>query len=461
MVRMVRLPDASDGAKQGVDDFLATGGTVEELVAFSDEYSEADRFEEDWPILAEEAYHGIIGELVRAVEPNTESDPAGLVATLIAELGNVFGRGAHWLAEGDTHYCKVNAVLVGDTSKGRKGTGQGRIDALMRRVDSGWCARCVTTGLSSGEGLIHNVRDNVVREKKDGTVEVVDEGVSDKRLLVQEPEFASPLTVMRREGNTLSMVVRNAWDDKPLKTLTKHSGEESTGSHVTIIGHITKAELLRHLTEEKLGGGIANRFLFVLVGRSKVLPLGGGEDEISNEQIIQLRRGVEFGQKHRRLELSEEVEESYGYSAKELWFEVYPDLSEGKHGLFGAVVSRAEANVRRIATIYAAMDRSKVVKVPHLLAALAVWDYAEDSAALIFGKRLGDEVADEIMESLWFAAEDGMSRTDIYNLFGRHQKAKRIGAILRELEVAGKIRMEKSKSEGPGRPVQRWFIHDD
>ena len=89
--------------------------------------------------------------------------------------------------------------------------------------------------------------------------------MADKRLLVEEPEFASPLTVMQRDGNTLSMVLRSAWDARTLQTLTKTSGEKSTGSHITIVGHITKKELLKHLTEEKLGSGIANRFVFALV----------------------------------------------------------------------------------------------------------------------------------------------------------------------------------------------------
>jgi hypothetical protein len=86
---------------------------------------------------------------------------------------------------------------------------------------------------------------------------------------------------MKRDGNTLSMVARNAWDDKPLQSMTKNSPQKATRTHITIIGHVTKSELLKHLTEEKLGYGLANRFLFFLVRRVNILPLGGGEIPLS------------------------------------------------------------------------------------------------------------------------------------------------------------------------------------
>ncbi|MBI4512277.1 MAG: hypothetical protein HY698_21770 [Deltaproteobacteria bacterium] len=48
---------------------------------------------------------------------------------------------------------------------------------------------------------------------------VVDPGVDDKRLLVIETEFARVLQVHTREGNTLSDIIRQAWDVLPLRRL--------------------------------------------------------------------------------------------------------------------------------------------------------------------------------------------------------------------------------------------------
>jgi hypothetical protein len=333
-VKILKLPDATDGMKRGVDDFLAAGGSVEELLALSEPFAGSVVPDLGWPVMAEEAYHGPAGAVVRAIEPNTESDPAGLLATFVAEVGNAIGRGAHFVIEDDEHFCKLWPVLVGETGKARKGTGKKRIDRLMRVVDEEWHEACTVTGLSSGEGLIYRVRDPILVDTDEG-VEIKDPGAEDQRLLVEEPEFASVLVVAHREGNTLGMVLRNAWDNRPLETLTKNSPMRATDTHITIVGHVTEGELLRHLTEEKLGAGIGNRFLFASVRRSKVLPHGGGRDAFPDELVLRLKEALEFGKRWREIRLSEDVEGGYGYSAKELWEEVYADLSSASRGSSG------------------------------------------------------------------------------------------------------------------------------
>jgi hypothetical protein len=454
-VKIVKLHDKEDGSKVGVDDFFAAGRTVEDLLELSEEFTGFQVGARDWPIMAEEAYQGLAGEMVQAMEPNTESDPAGLLVMLLSVIGNVIGRGAHFRVEEDRHYCKVWAVLVGETAKGRKGTALNRIRRLMQSVDSDWYESCIATGLSSGEGVMERLRDPVVEEDEEGAPRVIDPGAPDKRLLIEEPEFGSPLTVMRREGNTLSMVARNLWDDRTLQTMTRTKPLRASDTHGTIIGNITRSELLRHLNEEKLGSGIGNRFVFVLVQRSKVLPHGGERDVFTDDQVRRLQEAISFGKEEREISLCAEVEDQYGYSARELWEEIYADLSEGRRGLFGAVTSRAEAYVRRIATIYAVLDLSEDVKVAHLLAALAVWQYCEQSAYLIFRDRTGDRLADELFEALKDAGEEGMTRNEIYDHFGRNQKSVRLGAVLRDLARQGLVRMEKEKTDGPGRPPRK------
>ena len=56
---------------------------------------------------------------------------------------------------------------------------------------------------------------------------------------------------------------------------------------------------------------------------------------------------------------------------------VYPELSEGKPGLVGAMISRGEAQVMRIACMYALMDKSQTVGIKHLEAALSLWEFSE------------------------------------------------------------------------------------
>src|SRR5215216_483757 len=405
--------------------------------------------EHRWPALEEEAYCGLPGEIVRAIEPHTEADPVAVLMNLLCAYGNAIGRGAHMRVEGDVHNLKLYAGLVGETSKGRKGTSWSRVRQMMRSAQPEWSENRVLTGLSSGEGLIYHVRDRVEGENKKGETMVLDPGIKDKRLLIVEPELARVLKVMCREGNTLSADTRQAWDGDRLQTLTKNNPMQATGAHVSIIGHITKAELLRHLTETEAANGFANRFIWLMVRRSKELHFGGEWHKVDAAPLIRrLSSAIEFGKRPAEICWTE--------GAREIWRAVYGTLSDGKPGLFGAVVGRSEAQVLRLAALYATTNESRQIEAEHLEAALAVWDYAEESACYIFGDATGDVVADQILEALRAALPDGMSRTEISHLFRRHQSAQRIGQALTLLAKTGRAYCKRVKDTG-GRPSERWF----
>jgi len=410
-----------------------------------------------WPDpLAPEAFHGLAGEAVHLLEPYTEADPAALLTSFLVAFGSVIGRAAFFVAEADRHYANLFVVEVGTTSKSRKGSSLGQIRKLFNELDPKWASDCIQSGLSSGEGLIWAVRDKVEKNepiKDKGRVVdyqsvVVDDGVLDKRLLAVETEFANTLRVLERDGNTLSAILRNAWDSGDLRILTKNSPGKSTGAHISIIGHITRDELLRYLDSTETGNGFGNRFLWCCVRRSKVLPEGG---RIPDDCTVQLRNHLA-----KAIQFTRNVQEmSRDEPARKLWREVYPELSEGKPGLLGAMIARAEAQVMRLACIYALLDSSAVVRVEHLRAALSVWRYAEDSARFIFGDSLGDPVADELLRALK-SSTHGMTRTDISNHFGRNKHTKEIGRAL-SLLIERSLVQRENDSSGEGRPVERWL----
>jgi len=405
--------------------------------------------EPEWPELDSAALYGLPGEIVGAMEPHTEADPVALLGSLLCAFGNAIGRGAHFRVGSDTHHLNLFAALVGESSKARKGMSWNFVAELMGSVDGEWAAERVASGLTSGEGLIYHVRDRVERENKTGEREVVDEGVKDKRLLAYEAELAELLKVMSREGNTLSPVIRQAWDGDRLRTLTKNSPTKATDAHISMIGHVTRTELLRYLTQTEAGNGFANRFMWLLVRRSKLLPRGGKWHRVDKAPLVRrLLSALEFGSKPVEITMTEDAWMD--------WEEVYSPLSEGKAGMFGAVTGRSEAQVRRLAALYAVLDESKEIDPRHLEAALALWQYAEDSARYIFGDATGDSVADTIYEALKAAGTDGMSRTDISNLFKRHVSAERIGQALAFLLETGRAERKQNNDTG-GRPSERWF----
>jgi hypothetical protein len=232
------------------------------------EHKNSNGIDHDAPGLQAQAFHGLAGEIVRRVEPYSESDQAALLLNTLVAFGSVSGCSAHATVNHDEHPGRLNVVQVGESSKGRKGMGWTLSKHLFSLVDKEWARERVKSGLSSGEGLIYNVRDPIIKQepvKEKGRVvdyeEVVaDPGVDDKRLLIIEPEFAATLTVMGREGNILSAVIRQAWDSGDLSPLTRNNPITATGAHVTIVGHITKQELLARIDDTSKANGFAIDF---------------------------------------------------------------------------------------------------------------------------------------------------------------------------------------------------------
>lgn len=392
----------------------------------------------NWPAEpTREALHGLAGDVVRLIEPASEADPASLLLQFLVAVGNLIGRRPHFDVEGTQHTTNLYVVIVGTTSKGRKGTSWGRVRQLLKEINPEWTDKRIQAGLVSGEGLIEAVAD--------------DDDKRDKRLLIMQDEFASVLKIMNREGNILSAVIRSAWDTGNLSSLARGKNAlHATAAHISLICHITRDELRRHLTETEAGNGFGNRFLWGMAHRSKSLPDGGTVDPAGWKDLVnRLGDCMEcFASKVNELKRDDD--------ARSIWRAEYERLSEGASGMFGVMTNRAEAQVVRLSMIYAVLDCSSVIRGTHLQAALAVWKYCEDSARYIFGGALGDPIADSILTAL--QAGDGLTRTEISQLFSRNKTANQIDSALRTLQEYGRVRMERSKRDGDagGRPVERW-----
>ena len=403
------------------------------------------------------ALYGLPGRIVEVIAPHTETDQVGLLVHSLAEYSCVIGTKPYVRLDGGRSPLLLWAVLVGETSKARKGTADRRIKPLFEKAFPSWIRGEYRGTLSSGEGLAFAVRDPVYQRKEirrsgnrtgEFEDELIDEGVKDKRLFLVQSEFGSTLKIMQREGNSLSGVLRDSWDAEDLRPLTKRERITSTQPHIAIVGHVTQEELLRYLGETDMANGFGNRFAWFTVRRAQVLPF---PTEPSSHEInslaTNLREAGEFAQSVEELNLTSE--------AREAWIAIYAELSAGKPGLAGALLGRAEAQVRRLAALYALMDKQSVVDVPHLEAAIALWDYSEASVSLIFGNRLGDFVADAIYDAIR-NSESGLTDSDLNNLFGRHQNSRRLSNAKVILQAKGRI--QQIKEETGGRPRVVWRV---
>jgi hypothetical protein len=389
-----------------------------------------------WPTMRPEAYRGVAGDVVAAIEPHTESDSVAILLQLLVCFGNAIGRGPYYQVEGDRHATNLYSILIGQSSKARKGTSMGRVRQIMKHADREWERERILGGLSSGEGLIACVQD-----AEEGNLPL-----PDKRALMLETEYANVLTVARREGNTLSRVIRDGWDTGNLGTLTKEP-LKATGALISVIGHITAPELRTMLDQVSMANGFANRNLYAVVKRSKVLPHGGNFEEMEAMRLGKcVSEAIAHAKDRKRMILSA--------SARTYWEEIYPELSRERSGLFGAIVERAEAQTIRLAMLYALLAKSEQIDVEHLESAYAVWDYSEASVRFIYGDALGDPIADEILGALRRAA-DGMTRTEISGLFSRHVAAGKIAPALKRLEECGLA--TSTPRPTAGRPIEVWF----
>jgi hypothetical protein len=258
---------------------------------------------------------------------------------------------------------------------------------------------------------------------------------------------------MAREGNILSHVLRDAWDKPNLRTLTRHDPMIATGAYLSLLGHITRDDLVHRMTRALAGDGLGNRILWAAVKRAEhLLPFGGdlwpaGLDAAAHDLAAMIQQARQVGE----LGMDDE--------ARELFTCAYPLLSADRPGLFGKLTGRAEAQTRQLACLYALLDGAPAVRVAHLQAALAVWEYCEASVAAVFGSARSGR-ANTIIKALRERRASGMTRTEIYELFQRNEKSADIAEDLASLAESRQAYMRLEPASAPAkRPTERWFAN--
>jgi hypothetical protein len=386
-----------------------------------------------------------LGELVEASTAHTEASPAAIGMQVLVALGNAVGRAPHmWVGE-TRHSVNEFALIVGDTSTSGKGDSRHIALAPVEEADPDW-RRLIASGLSSGEGVIHAVRDAGYSLNRMGERVLTDEGVQDKRLLIVETEFSQALKMFRREGNILSNVLRDAFDGKyVLRTLTKTSPTVATEAHISLIGHATPEDLRAYLADLDAANGTGNRFLFVATERVRELPNPPRMPPAVRDRLAgQMREVLEQARRVQTLRRTER--------AADLWCTLYPEVKKPRPGLRGKLLARGAAHVTRLSCLFALLDRSALVDVAHLRAAAAWWDYVVESVDVIFAGRTGDDVADRIRTEM--LPGQRLSLTDIREqLFGGHVSAGKLRDGLELLRQLGEVRVEPETTGGRPREM--------
>lgn len=374
------------------------------------------------PQFADQDLYGPAGEIIRRLRPFTEADPAAMYAQLLVGLGSLIGKGAYFVADGAKHHANLFVVICGRTSKARKGTSWARVKNVLSALDDLWLSTRAKSGVVSGEGIIEAFRED-----------------EDKRLLLIEGEFGQVLQCMKRDGNTVSVILRQAWDGASIAVLRRKDPIDVEGAHISMIGHITLPELHRLLANVEISNGLANRVLWIYADRERLLPEGGSQADIT-APLAQLHDAImaarDRGQMHRDPQ------------ARELWSRLYADLSQEPPGKLGEILSRGEAQVMRLALLFALLDRAPAIESRHLQAAMAFWRYAEASTAHIFADTVTDRKALRILEAL---KQGPLTMSDIHKLFCNNASRADIEAAL---SAIAHLIMIETGGNGGGKRIQ-------
>lgn len=409
------------------------------------------------PTLHPDVYHGLFGEAVKAVAPHTEAEPAAILLVTLTAFGSAAGLGPHF-DHGKPHGSNLFVGLVGPTS-GKKGTATGIGLWLVGEADPEWRNHRVhRQGFGSGEGLVWAVRD-----PRDGTGGPPDPGVTDKRLLVVEEEWAKGFALAASESSILSPVIRSAFDRAAVGKANK--GENAYGCrrpHISIVANITPQEFAKCLNGKHAGSianGFVNRFLLCWTDRVRFLPRGGDWPEALRPFVSATADALAYARGVGRLALDDE--------AGRLWDSEYRRLEAHPDDLFGMATARASDLVMKLALVYALADKADAIRLPHLRAALACWAYCEATAKRLFvpadavGRGQQQTATASTPDPLWLLllrlirAEPGMRRSELTAKLKNTAKADAIGHALDELEARSLAYRTDERTDG--RAAERWY----
>jgi hypothetical protein len=415
-------------------------------------------------------FYGLVGDVARAAAEGTEVNPVSAAAALMSFLSTNVGRDVYLPVGNVWHHARLFTCHVGRSGRGGKGDAVGLVNRIRRRVEevyAGTLGQSHTGGLSTREGLALLIHDGY----KDGKTEIPP--IDDKRLWVVESEFANVLHQGKRDGNTLSAALRDAWDGVSIRPAIKSSRVWASRPHIGLHCCITPGELLNLLESRDLSNGFANRFLFVWAESTGTVPFPAPTDRaIVNTladrvvDVVNFARGKYPAERDsRRMSLSQEAADIY---AKE-----YRKLRRPSGGeRIVSLLERQAPYTLRLGMLFALTDKSLVIEARHLRAALAWAKYARESVEFIFGEQAASQsdaaTAEDARKILDFLKNrpDGATLTGVGNeCFGKKLSAARIGKAIRWLLTANPPRIVEEKiprADGmPGKPRQIFILAAD
>lgn len=427
-------------------------------------------------------FPGILGDIVQLCCQRSEAVPVAVATYALAFFSAHLGPMRHLAIADEKRWLNNYWLLIGPSGMG-KGASEYGVKRIFECIDerlqqifaedlkSGQTSGIATYpsldihdgSLSSGEGLAAAKADSLKIEK--GEPPVV---ITDKRFLLLENEFGNALNHAERSGNTLSHVLRNAYDGKSIKPLTKRDRTFCSDPYFVLAGNITPKELNSHKQSSVMSmNGMLNRMLIIwtktTARHSRPQPMDDSAVTAIAERLAShlfMARNRSFETHWRKLRtLSRAIDMTE--DAWQLWDEMYPALVNLPDcEAVQTLCRRHRLHIRITAALLALMNGQEVVDQPTLYAALAWSDYSRQSvvyACRFFEQQQLSERHQQIGQGILQAVRQSGGRcvmTDIYAWFANRIRRDE---MLTGLEwclnfIPPLLTMEKVKASR-GRPV--------
>lgn len=406
------------------------------------------------PEPTDDMFYGIVGKVGATASKNTEVNPVAAAAAFLSFLGANVGRDTFLNIGNTRHHPRLFTLHVGRSSRGRKGDAKEFTLKIRERIeerDNKLLGQLHTGGLSSREGLVSLLQD-AQGDKS---------GIDDKRLWVIESEFSNVLHQTKRDGNTLSASLRDAWDGGDIKPAVKNGRAWVTAPHIGVHANITPNELKGLLTSREMDNGFANRFLFIWAEREKLIAFPEATPVHIIEELARETMEVLYFAKGKYPEAQNGHEMIMSAAAKEYFTDIYLAINQPLASEFitGLLIRRAPY-VQRLAALFALTDKTRVIEPPHLKAALAWVNYAAHSVLYIFqdqAKSAGDEEIRRTAEKIMLFLDkhpNGCTGTAIANdcfkkNLGTDKIQKALGYLL--TDIPKRIERIEIKNGKPGK----------
>jgi len=322
------------------------------------------------PRIAEAAWHGLAQTYREVVSPSTEASDNYHLACFLTVVGAGLAKSV-WFPGARRLYPNPYVVLVGETAWAAKGTAMGYASDLAYQTIP---ELIPLASIDSSEGTSQAIYDSIQQSeaKRRGTV------------WIQIDEFNALLAKALQKGSKIIPDLKRAFDSPEVLQLnTRYSRVNIEQPPVFVLLAASETEDLSDMTSRDVRGGLGNRILFV-PGSPKGLnpdtpaPETLAWETLGNELRATFKFYRELGQTRFR----------WTEKAHHRWREFYQTIrARGADDRLVAKLSgRDRIHIPKIAMIYAALDRAKLIDLPHLDAATAFCDFLLAARYYIFRK---------------------------------------------------------------------------